>query len=115
MYTLSATPVAAGINYVLSHTPANAAAAAASAAFALDQMERARAILQKLSGGYGKVCIMIDYVGLSIRNASPMKTSMKTLGILQNHYPETLGVAYFVSPPFVFRSFWKVSRPSLDK
>ncbi|CAM9478645.1 unnamed protein product [Laminaria digitata] len=78
------------------------------------QMERARAILQRLSGGYGKVCIMIDYVGFSVRNASPMKTNMKTLRILQNHYPETLGVAYFVSPPFVFRSFWKVIYPFID-
>ena len=75
----------------------------------LDQMERARAILQRTSGGFDKVCIMIDYVGFSVRNASSMKTNMKTLSILQSHYPETLGVAYLVSPPFVFRSFWKVS------
>eukprot|EP00904_Undaria_pinnatifida_P011952 jgi/Undpi1/7888/HiC_scaffold_24.g10360.m1 len=78
------------------------------------QMERARAILQRTSGGFDKVCIMIDYVGFSVRNASSMKTNMKTLSILQSHYPETLGVAYLVSPPFVFRSFWKVIYPFID-
>lgn len=74
----------------------------------LTQMERARAILQKTSGGFDKICIVQDYVGFSLRNSPSMKTSMRTLNILQNHYPETLGVAYFLSPPFMFRGFWKV-------
>ncbi|CAM9969298.1 unnamed protein product [Scytosiphon promiscuus] len=71
------------------------------------QLERARAILQKGSGGLGKVCVVIDYVGFTVRNSPAMKTSMATLNILQNHYPETLGQAFFVSPPFVFKGFWK--------
>lgn len=72
------------------------------------QLERARAILQKTSGGLGKLCIVIDYVGFTLRNAPPMKTSMASLNIVQNHYPETLGRAFFVSPPFFFNGFWKV-------
>ncbi|CAB1096344.1 unnamed protein product [Ectocarpus sp. CCAP 1310/34] len=36
-----------------------------------------------------------------------MKTSMATLNILQNHYPETLGHAFFISPPVFFKGFWK--------
>lgn len=76
--------------------------------FIVFQMERARSILQKRSGGSGKMCLVIDYTGYSLKNATPMKTSMLSLRILQNHYPETLGVAYFMSPPFMFKGFWKV-------
>ncbi|CAM9323888.1 unnamed protein product [Pylaiella littoralis] len=78
------------------------------------QMERVRAILQRTSGGLGKACVVIDYVGFSIRN-SPPKTSISILNILQNHYPETLGQAYFVSPPFIFKGFFKVIYPFIDK
>lgn len=79
------------------------------------QLERARAILQRTSGGLGKLCMVIDYVGFTLRNAPPMKTSMATLNIVQNHYPETLGRAFFISPPFFFKGFWKVIYPFIDK
>ncbi|CAM9930652.1 unnamed protein product [Ectocarpus sp. 12 AP-2014] len=71
------------------------------------QLERTRAILQRTSGGLGKACVIIDYVGFTLRNAPKMKTSMATLNILQNHYPETLGQAFFISPPVFFKGFWK--------
>ena len=71
-------------------------------------MERAKAIMQKTSGGFGKMCLIIDYAGFTLRHSVPMKTSMQTIRILQSHYPEMLGVAFFISPPMVFRGFWKV-------
>lgn len=64
--------------------------------------------MQKTSGGLGKLCVMMDYVGFSLRNAPAMKISMATLNVMQNHYPETMGQAFFVSPPLVFKGFWKV-------
>ncbi|CBJ28570.1 Phosphatidylinositol transfer protein PDR16 [Ectocarpus siliculosus] len=79
------------------------------------QLERTRAILQRTSDGLGKACVIIDYVGFTLRNAPKMKTSMATLNILQNHYPETLGQAFFISPPVVFKGFWKVIYPFIDK
>ncbi len=72
------------------------------------QLERARAILQKTSGGFGKLCVMMDYVGFSLRTAPAMKISLATVNVLQHHYPETLGQAFFVTPPLVFKGFWKV-------
>eukprot|EP00752_Nemacystus_decipiens_P011589 g10291.t1 len=79
------------------------------------QLERARAIIQKRTGGLGKLCVVIDYVGFTLGNAPKMRASMTTLNIVQNHYPETLGQAFFVSPPFVFKGFWKVIYPFIDK
>ncbi|CAM9131125.1 unnamed protein product [Discosporangium mesarthrocarpum] len=77
------------------------------------QMERVRMILQA-AGGEGKMCLIVDYSGFSVRNSPPMKTSMETLRILQNHYPETLGVAFMLTPPFIFRGFWNAIYPFID-
>jgi hypothetical protein len=43
-----------------------------------------------------------------------MKTSKAVLSILQNHYPERLGVAYLLNPPWIFQAFWTVIYPLID-
>jgi hypothetical protein len=50
----------------------------------------------------------------SVLNAPPMKTSMDTLAIMQNHYPERLGCAILFAPPKLFQVFWAVVHPFLD-
>jgi hypothetical protein len=50
----------------------------------------------------------------SLLNAPPIKTSLATLHILQDQYPERLGQAILLSPPTVFQIAWKVIAPFLD-
>jgi hypothetical protein len=75
-----------------------------------------RAVACGEANGYedGKLCLIIDFDGYSIMNAPPMKTSMETLNILQNHYPERLAKAFLVRPPWIFHSFYSLISPFID-
>lgn len=77
-------------------------------------MERAVAMLRERGHGVEKLCMLIDFKGYSVLNAPPMKTSMATLNILQNHYPERLGAAYLLNPPWIFSSFFRMISPFID-
>jgi hypothetical protein len=75
-----------------------------------------RAISCGEANGYedGKICLVIDFDGYSLMNAPPMKTSVETLSILQNHYPERLAKAYLVRPPWIFHTFYSLISPLID-
>jgi hypothetical protein len=73
-----------------------------------------RAILQKRTKGYGKVTIVINYDGYTLKKSPSIKTSRLTIHILQNHYPETLGRAFLLNPPWLFRSGYKLISPFID-
>lgn len=67
-----------------------------------------------LPEGQEQMAWLIDFTGWSITNNVPIKSARDTVNILQNHYPERLGVAFLYSPPRIFEAFWKVVKYFLD-
>ncbi|XP_078432520.1 uncharacterized protein LOC144704132 [Wolffia australiana] len=55
----------------------------------------------------------IDYDRYKVSNIS-FKATKETAYVLQEHYPERLGVAILFNPPKYFEPFWKVARHVLD-
>ena len=52
--------------------------------------------------GDGKMNIIIDFQGWTLRNSPPLRTTKETVSILQNQYPERLHKAYLLNPPGIF-------------
>lgn len=50
---------------------------------------------------------LIDFHGFSMSNIS-IKVTRETAHVLQEHYPERLGVAILYDPPKIFEPFWTV-------
>ena len=61
-----------------------------------------------------QIVILINFTRWSRKNAVSMSTSRETLSILQNHYPERLGLAVCFNPPTIFRVFWSMISPFID-
>ncbi|KAK9843107.1 hypothetical protein WJX74_007090 [Apatococcus lobatus] len=64
--------------------------------------------------GVGRMTWLIDFAGYSLSNAPPVRMSMQTTSILQNHYPERLGLAVCYHPPIIFQVTWKACKPFVD-
>ncbi|KAF2076236.1 hypothetical protein CYY_002477 [Polysphondylium violaceum] len=77
-------------------------------------IERAISLMDK-SQGHEQICLLIDFQGYSLLNAPPMSVSKLTLEILGNHYPERLGNAFLIDPPFIFNIFWGAISPFVNK
>ncbi|GLT37230.1 hypothetical protein SLA2020_115620 [Shorea laevis] len=56
---------------------------------------------------------LIDYSGYNLSNIS-VKVTQETAHILQDQYPERLGLAILYNPPRFFEPFWKVVKPFLE-
>ena len=52
---------------------------------------------------------LIDFKGYSLRTAPPVRTQIQTTQMLQNHYPERLGLAVCYHAPRLFSLAYKVS------
>lgn len=67
-----------------------------------------------LPPGQEQMAWLIDFTGWSITNNVPLKSARETIGILQNHYPERLAIAFLYNPPRIFEAFWKIVKYFLD-
>merc|ERR1712194_95434 len=62
----------------------------------------------------GKMALLVDFTGYSLFSQISSSTAMAVLDILQNHYPERLGQAFLVSPPWIFNGLWTIVSPFVD-
>ncbi|XWS21536.1 hypothetical protein CRYUN_Cryun30bG0062600 [Craigia yunnanensis] len=56
---------------------------------------------------------LIDFNGFNMSHIS-VKVTRETAHVLQDHYPERLGVAILYNPPKFFEPFWAVVKPFLE-
>ncbi|KAL5844240.1 hypothetical protein ACOSQ4_010198 [Xanthoceras sorbifolium] len=56
---------------------------------------------------------LIDFRGYSLSQIS-LNLTRETANVLQNRYPERLGVAILYDPPKFFEPFWMVAKPFLE-
>ncbi|KAG8647976.1 phosphatidylinositol transfer protein 3 isoform X2 [Manihot esculenta] len=56
---------------------------------------------------------LIDFQQWTMSSIS-VKAARETANILQNHYPERLGLAILYNPPKVFESFWMMVKPFIE-
>ncbi|XP_002984166.2 phosphatidylinositol transfer protein PDR16 [Selaginella moellendorffii] len=63
--------------------------------------------------GQDQMVWLIDFNGWSIFKSPSVKTAKDIAYILQNFYPEWLGLAVLYNPPYIFETFWVVIKPFL--
>ncbi|XP_073281077.1 uncharacterized protein [Primulina huaijiensis] len=56
---------------------------------------------------------LIDFHGFNMSNIS-VNVTRETAFVLQEQYPERLGVAILYDPPKIFEPFWKIAKPFLE-
>lgn len=66
-----------------------------------------------LSSTQEQMVWLIDFQGWSTSCIS-VKVTRDAAQVLQNHYPERLGLAVFYNPPKLFESFWTMVKPFLE-
>ncbi|XP_010538952.1 PREDICTED: random slug protein 5 [Tarenaya hassleriana] len=69
--------------------------------------------VQNLPPDQEQMVWLIDFHGYSLANVS-LKATQETAHVLQEHYPERLGVAILYNPPKFFEPFWKLVKPFLE-
>jgi len=67
-----------------------------------------------LPQGQEEMMWFIDFKNWNMSKAISVKTTQETAHILQNHYPERLGIAILYNPPLIFETFWQIVKPFMD-
>ncbi|KAK6137027.1 hypothetical protein DH2020_029226 [Rehmannia glutinosa] len=69
--------------------------------------------IAKLDEGQDQMVWLIDFQKWNMACIS-VKVTRETARVLQDHYPERLGIAILYNPPKVFESFWLLVKPFLE-
>ena len=62
----------------------------------------------------GKIVWFVNQTDYKSANAPPLRISLEVLGILQNHYPERLGLAIMYNAGVAMNLFWSLVKPFID-
>ncbi|KAL6067727.1 Doublecortin domain-containing protein 2-like [Balamuthia mandrillaris] len=65
--------------------------------------------------GVEKMIWLVACKGYSYKHNGEVGFARELISILANHYPERLGVLFLYDAPFVFRAFWKLVAPWIDR
>lgn len=82
--------------------------------FMIYSMERAIRRMDT-NRGVEKMLWLVCCEGYNMKYNGEIGFAKELLSILQNHYPERLGALVIYDAPFVFRAFWKIIYPFIDK
>ncbi|XP_051118427.1 uncharacterized protein LOC127242777 [Andrographis paniculata] len=66
-----------------------------------------------LSDGEEQMVWLIDFHGFNMSHIS-IKVTRETAHVLQDRYPERLGLAILYDPPKIFEPFWMIAKPFLE-
>jgi len=62
----------------------------------------------------GSIAIIIDFTNVVLTTVPPFGQTRQFLNVLQNHYPETLGLGIMLDSFYVVTALWKMVQPFLD-
>ena len=65
------------------------------------------------AGSGVQVTLLVDCSGWAYSTSPPARNALKAISILQDHYPERLGLAVLLAPPRIFSLFWAAIAPFL--
>ncbi|XWS42760.1 hypothetical protein CRYUN_Cryun16bG0042000 [Craigia yunnanensis] len=69
--------------------------------------------LMNLNQDQEQMVWLVDFQGWAMASIS-VKVTRETAHILQDHYPERLGLGILYNPPKIFESFWTIVKPFLE-
>lgn len=69
--------------------------------------------IMNLTDDQEKMVWLTDFQSWTL-GSTPLKVTRETVNVLQDCYPERLGLAILYNPPRLFESFWKMVKPFLD-
>ncbi|ORY39582.1 CRAL/TRIO domain-containing protein [Rhizoclosmatium globosum] len=71
-------------------------------------------ITKLMPKGIEKMAVIVDYAGIGFFNGTPINVATKYLHVLQNHYPERLGVLCVVNPSLFLNGLFTLLKPLMD-